>query len=155
MIGMAIFFYEGMNAQGERVEGTVRAVSSPEAQDIVRSLGIFATTLGSLCPRCRARSTENAQACSRCGARLDEPSDLSSASRDIEARVLEALRRDHKIEAIKLYREATGAGLRDAKDYVESLARTHHLPGAEPVGCAWKAGMLMVIMIAIGLWGLS
>ena len=35
--------------------------------------------------------------------------------------VLEALQRGEKIEAIKLYREATGAGLAEAKDYVEEL----------------------------------
>lgn len=37
--------------------------------------------------------------------------------------VLEALRRGKKIEAIKEYRAATGAGLKDAKEYVEELQR--------------------------------
>lgn len=37
--------------------------------------------------------------------------------------VLEALRRGKKIEAIKEYRAATGAGLKDAKEYVEELRR--------------------------------
>ena len=27
----------------------------------------------------------------------------------------------HKLEAIKLYRDATGKGLKDSKDYIESL----------------------------------
>lgn len=36
-------------------------------------------------------------------------------------RVREAALAGHKIEAIKLYRELTGAGLKEAKDYVESL----------------------------------
>ena len=31
-----------------------------------------------------------------------------------------------KILAIKLYREATGVGLKEAKDYVDSLDPTHH-----------------------------
>ena len=35
--------------------------------------------------------------------------------------VIDALRRGKKIEAIKEYRMATGAGLREAKDYVEEL----------------------------------
>ncbi len=35
--------------------------------------------------------------------------------------VIEALRRGAKIEAIKRYREQTGAGLREAKDFVERL----------------------------------
>ena len=37
--------------------------------------------------------------------------------------VLDALRRGKKIEAIKEYRLATGAGLKDAKDYVEEVQR--------------------------------
>lgn len=37
--------------------------------------------------------------------------------------VLDALRRGKKIDAIKEYRAATGAGLQEAKDYVEELQR--------------------------------
>jgi ribosomal protein L7/L12 len=37
--------------------------------------------------------------------------------------VVDALRRGRKIEAIKEYRAATGAGLQEAKDYVEELQR--------------------------------
>lgn len=37
------------------------------------------------------------------------------------ASVHEALRRDRKIEAIKLYREATRSGLKEAKDAVEAM----------------------------------
>ena len=37
--------------------------------------------------------------------------------------VLIALERGNKIEAIKLYREATGAGLAEAKDAVEAAER--------------------------------
>jgi ribosomal protein L7/L12 len=37
--------------------------------------------------------------------------------------VLDALRRGKKIEAIKEYRAATGAGLQEAKEYVEEVQR--------------------------------
>lgn len=37
--------------------------------------------------------------------------------------VLDALRRGKKIEAIKEYRAATGAGLEEAKEYVEEIQR--------------------------------
>jgi ribosomal protein L7/L12 len=37
--------------------------------------------------------------------------------------VADAIRRNQKIEAIKLYREATGVGLKEAKDYVEGMQR--------------------------------
>jgi ribosomal protein L7/L12 len=36
-------------------------------------------------------------------------------------KVMELLKAGQKIQAIKLYREQTGAGLKEAKDYVESL----------------------------------
>ncbi len=38
--------------------------------------------------------------------------------------VLEALDRGNKIEAIKIYREATGVGLAEGKEYVERLKAT-------------------------------
>lgn len=37
--------------------------------------------------------------------------------------VLDALRRGKKIEAIKEYRQATGAGLKEAKEFVEEIQR--------------------------------
>jgi ribosomal protein L7/L12 len=42
---------------------------------------------------------------------------------DTPPAVLEALRRGQTIEAIKEYRAATGAGLKEAKDYVDELRR--------------------------------
>jgi ribosomal protein L7/L12 len=42
---------------------------------------------------------------------------------DASPRVLEALRRGEKIEAIKEHRAATGVGLQEAKEYVEELQR--------------------------------
>lgn len=43
------------------------------------------------------------------------------ATTDVDPRVLELARSGQKIEAIKLYRTQTGAGLKEAKDFVESL----------------------------------
>jgi ribosomal protein L7/L12 len=40
---------------------------------------------------------------------------------NVPADVVEALRRGAKIEAIKRYRQATGVGLKEAKDFVEAL----------------------------------
>lgn len=42
---------------------------------------------------------------------------------DLPAPVAEALRRGDKIEAIKHYRQATGAGLKDAKEFIEEVQR--------------------------------
>ncbi len=42
---------------------------------------------------------------------------------DIPPAVVDALRRGMKIEAIKAHRAATGADLREAKEYVEEIQR--------------------------------
>jgi Ribosomal protein L7/L12 C-terminal domain len=39
----------------------------------------------------------------------------------VSPQVMELVKAGQKIQAIKVYREQTGAGLKEAKDYVESL----------------------------------
>jgi ribosomal protein L7/L12 len=39
----------------------------------------------------------------------------------VNEKIVELMKAGRKIEAIKLYREQTGVGLKEAKDYVESL----------------------------------
>jgi len=46
---------------------------------------------------------------------------------DLESQVVLLLRQRSKIEAIKLYREHTGVGLREAKDSVEAIAQRRQL----------------------------
>ena len=43
---------------------------------------------------------------------------------NLPAPVITALQSGNKIQAIKLYRDATGAGLKDAKDLVEEIMAT-------------------------------
>jgi ribosomal protein L7/L12 len=45
----------------------------------------------------------------------------------VETDVIALLRQDKEIEAIKVYREATGMGLKEAKDAVEAIARAEAL----------------------------
>jgi ribosomal protein L7/L12 len=68
----------------------------------------------------------------------------------LESEVLALLEQGKKIEAIKVYRNRSGAGLKDAKDAVEALAKRHNI--ASP-GCA---GMLALLFIGgmISLFGL-
>ncbi len=44
-------------------------------------------------------------------------------SSDIEAQVWDLIRRDQVISAIKLVREHTGSGLKEAKDLVDEMRR--------------------------------
>jgi hypothetical protein len=47
----------------------------------------------------------------------------SGLSADLTAQIHDLLRQSNKIGAIKLYREATGLGLKEAKDAVEAIER--------------------------------
>ncbi len=65
------------------------------------------------------------------------PVGLERAPAALEEQVSSLARAGNKIEAIKRYREATGVGLKEAKDAVEALARGEPLmAAAQP---AWSA----------------
>lgn len=63
--------------------------------------------------------------------------------------VMQLLRSGNKIEAIKLVREKSGSGLKEAKDFVESLISKHDqgVPDMQKIG---KSGCLVFILIGIG-----
>jgi ribosomal protein L7/L12 len=66
-------------------------------------------------------------------------------SDSMEDQLLILLKAGKKIEAIKLYRERTGAGLLDAKDAVEALAVKHGINAK--AGCA--GAVLLMVSIAV------
>ena len=74
---------------------------------------------------------------------LEEPAQRPD---DFESRVLAEFQDRGKISAIKLYREATGAGLKDAKDAVEELAARHNIVARGGGGCAG----LLLLLLAVG-----
>jgi hypothetical protein len=68
----------------------------------------------------------------------------------LEQRVLSLMAQGRKIEAIKLYRQETCAGLKEAKDAVEALAAKHGIR-AQRSGCAGTACLLLVVIVAVWL----
>ena len=65
----------------------------------------------------------------------------------LEAGLLGLLREGRKIEAVKRYREATGAGLKEAKDAVEALASRHGLPAtSRGSGCLGLIVLALVVL---------
>ena len=74
---------------------------------------------------------------------LPPPQTKSSLSGADEQEILAQLREGRKIEAIKIHRKLTGAGLRDAKLAVDRLAVEH---GIETGG-----GCLSVLLIGTSL----
>jgi ribosomal protein L7/L12 len=62
------------------------------------------------------------------------------------------LRRGNKIDAIKVYRTATGTGLKEAKDTVDAIEAAMKARGAIEVDRAQSAGLLSQIGRAIARW---
>lgn len=71
-------------------------------------------------------------------------SDENSQS-ELEKQLLDLMRQGRKIDAIKLYRERTHQGLKEAKDAVEALASHHGIPVTRS-GCA---GLVLLLLAAL------
>lgn len=80
------------------------------------------------CPFCDHKNPPGTIRCAECKAELfaspeDAAESADSEPLSLDGRVIALMREGRKIEAIKLYRDLTGAGLKEAKDAVESLER--------------------------------
>src|SRR4051794_28453892 len=76
------------------------------------------------CMFCAHDNPPGLRRCRNCGAEL--PGTTGPAMRiddDLEERVRSLMDEGQKIEAIKFYRERTGAGLKESKDAVEAIGR--------------------------------
>jgi hypothetical protein len=64
--------------------------------------------------------------------------------------VLKFLESGNKIEAIKLVRQESGSGLKEAKDFVESILdeENKNLPDNQKIG---KSGCLLFVLIGKGI----
>jgi ribosomal protein L7/L12 len=83
------------------------------------------------CPFCDEALPAGATECPHCGAFVGaEPAPPQADVRQLAAQLRVLLAEGRKLEAIKLYREATGVGLQEAKEAVDSLA----------AGGAWATG---------------
>ena len=73
---------------------------------------------------------------------------------DRRAAILEAIYGARKIEAIKLVREATGCGLKEAKEFVEKLSAELYAKEpakftAAPTGKSGCVSVLMVVAVIV------
>jgi ribosomal protein L7/L12 len=73
---------------------------------------------------------------------------LNKSERDEIARFLAA---GQKIQAIKVYREATGVGLKEAKDAVEAMESQQSRSGSSPIAAKADGGCFTMILLAISL----
>ena len=86
----------------------------------------------SRCPFCDCENLEGTKICRNCRAELPDAEQTAAPSDD--EKLAELLRRGEKIGAVKLYRQRTGAGLKEAVDAVEAMQRGAQVPDGRPAG---------------------
>ena len=99
------------------------------------------------CPSCGEENPSGVGLCKQCGGPISMTEDARPEipPGSLEEQVLGLLRAGKKMDAIKLYREKTGAGLKEAKDAVEDLAKQYNVASSK-TGCA---GVLLMVVAAV------
>jgi ribosomal protein L7/L12 len=72
-----------------------------------------------------------------------------SVDSPFESEIISLLEQGRKIEAVKLYRENTGVGLKEAKDFIEALAADHRITVPSRSGCLGVVLFVAVILLVI------
>src|SRR5262249_8164691 len=85
------------------------------------------------CPFCNHENPVGIRLCPNCGAALPESIGSAQALEEWQQEIRALLGEGQKIEAIKVYRGRTGAGLEEAKEAGEALERGEPLPIPEMV----------------------
>ncbi len=80
--------------------------------------------------------------------RGESPSTKQSEDSSFETEIVSLLQGGKKIEAIKLYRERTGVGLKEAKDFIDALAADPRVATTPKSGCLGVVLLLMAIPVA-------
>ena len=78
------------------------------------------------------------------GGSFTEPVEVNDS--DLTTQIVSLLGRGEKIQAVKLYRQRFGVGLKDAKDAVERIGEQNSIPASSGIGC------LGVSLMGIGLF---
>jgi len=114
------------------------------------------------CPFCGRENPAEVELCKGCGAKLPDSGAQPAAEPptsdrnveqpspeegDFEGRLLAELQAGRKIAAVKLYREQTGVGLKEAKDAVEALGEKHGIVATRG-GCAGVLVLLLLVCAA-------
>jgi ribosomal protein L7/L12 len=77
--------------------------------------------------------------------RGERPQDAEESDNSFHQTLVSLLKQGRKIDAIKVFREVTGSGLKESKDAIESIAARHGLSGSQRTGCLG----LIVLCLAI------
>lgn len=101
------------------------------------------------CPFCNESNPADVGVCKKCGGVIPKEEMPQGELSDFDKEILMLLKGAKKLEAVKLYREKTGLGLKEAKDAVESLGAKYGID-SKGVGCAGV--ILALIIIPLAWW---
>lgn len=98
----------------------------------------------SFCLNCGRRVEEGARRCAGCGAPFGEAARPDEAA-GLPPEVQQLALNNRKVEAIKAYRIANGATLRDAKEAVESWMQVEGITRSNSGGCGTSVVLLALL----------
>jgi hypothetical protein len=98
------------------------------------------------CPFCNASNPPDVGLCKQCGGAIPLEEPTGSDPSEFDQDIIDLIKGHKKIEAIKLYRQKTGLGLKEAKDAVEAFAEKH---GIEIKGSGCAGVVLLFILLPL------
>jgi ribosomal protein L7/L12 len=105
-----------------------------------------------ICPFCSETNPAEAEVCQKCGNAIPREASAEGEPDESEKELVNLLADGKKIEAIKIYRQRTGVGLKEAKDAVEALGAKYGI-ASKGVGCAGTVLILSLLPLAWKLLG--
>jgi len=102
------------------------------------------------CPFCNESNPSNVGVCKKCHATIPQEESPHGDLSEFDQEILGLTKGGKKIAAIMRYREKTGAGLKEAKDAVESLEERYGVQ-SKGAGCA---SVLLLAAILPLVWRL-
>jgi large subunit ribosomal protein L7/L12 len=80
--------------------------------------------------------------------RGERPQDLADSDNSFHQILVSLLTQGRKIDAIRVFREVTGSGLKESKTVIESIAAKHGLSGSQRTGCLGVIVLALVILLS-------